>query len=1671
MLHKPADEALDWVAVRHVRHVQATAALVIFCQRTHQPSVRITVEHPQNVIQDLDQYICHYSTTILSVKAHIRRELALPDHRPIELKINQQVVSNCLQAAPRFNPTPSLGLAPPVPSQFSRDLMDSLDGARVPNTQEAALLATADDDIPTIGGGDDARAAVEKRKKIHGAEQSDAIFAAIFKKVDAKKSRLSQVLATPVAKNTGLVADTEKYAQIVERERPDWSSDLKRIGVAALCMYRSRSVDVGTVQHVQMIWIILGDRLLRAHNGRAYFYAERLGYFDVFGGLLPPELLFAASRFMLTLEGIFRREVPSGVERMDSAVITAIDSTVENAVAKISGDIPYAAKEAAALVSFRDNCDTMRSAGVADEDCIVKYDVLGNPVTFSSGRSPENSVYIGIRSQPLSTDPVLDAAVARVQKIYSQTFWPIPDAFVFGQAAQALAKRGYSVDTITMHWGPGGVGLSLLTSHLEAMYGHKNHKYFDPNIIFVDDELRKVVELLVDGFIFTSQDSLKKFATAEGVSGRLPHPILTKMFRIVGCTRLEVNKFLVFDDITEQNVESLMRRLAAVKIQARLFDRVHVEKNFGDAAAAGIFARDPDAKEFLMSSVGVAAGHRVQFAFEDDNGAEARRDIIVRHARCGGDRGITEKSPRQACGLLERTSNAAGPLQAEIDAPNSQGHGCKVPKEWLDFSMALVQECQNKMDFLTLPAFKAMPLPTSCKLPAPKPKAFQRLQTEGLWVGIGTVGKAADRIAPRIRTKNGMSALIDAAEKAAREAARSERAESVRRMESFIDTLASRDKRVQEIKRSRLFVDDSAGAQSIDQRLHKVLLTNTFDLDMENFSFCILPQMLKRLSLLDEKGNEFPAALSRASRMPRRLAVSLLPDVHRAAQQHEGKWAEASPFSYPWQGVQNNILQHVVNFICEERVNHLSLHFDGARVDVDRVAATGSSEDFCKGCSERVHATTGYAVTLRNKEHSYFFDLLPAKSAAVVDEGGPRSNEDNKHLLLRGNCIPCAFAAVTGQWQSVRQVEDFRKCRDVAELLGTRFFPRASLLDCREGGYLLHAENGGLPHCVGAAIQGGSVVVVCEKGAARKMSVFDFEECYASALDMKMPRRARGWTGCWISWLLADGTMTARSATRSNINSRRHNENLNFFELLRAKGLAVDDYDSGAPSSAGDQLFRRGNCIPCASAAVTGQWQSVREKIVEQQVEDFRKYRDVAELLGTRFFPRTSLQDCKEGCYLLHAENGGLPHCVGAVIQCGEAAICEKGKAQKMSVSVFAECYARALDIKTVAASRLDDGIDDDESAQLDRLLELLAAGDDEGSEASCDEESCDEGTVDVRSELLRALKAEMDAAKAAVGRGRQSRCILCPFKEFDMSSPKAKRNLLTHLSNYHNPEKKSQRTGARQMGCGNYVASGAKQMKTVFAMFDPDRCRGKSQGRYLERSAQMLQQGVKPAPTCLKIDRDTRLLLDDAGPTFINAAAVRPWPSEGPTTLARRVGGTYYSHAFAEILFKEFMLNYGHVRPTRARIVVRCAEAGSQLTHLLPQKVPQWLELLEDLLIAPFVRAARDLHMQQLLDHDEFVHMSVDATIRAAMRIEVQANDRDSAEKRAAAPFDDTVAKRRILTVRGRTAAVAGRWPIASEAARNIKEMLQMRPPQAALDQCRSIATGEPSGELYGQL
>ena len=85
----------------------------------------------------------------------------------------------------------------------------------------------------------------------------------------------------------------------------------------------------------------------------------------------------------------------------------------------------------------------------------------------------------------------------------------------------------------------------MFTAHIAAIYGAKNHRYFDPNI-FYNELMMKFVPLLKGGFLFSGQgkpngrksffrdDFKKKLAAAEGMAGRLPYAILKKLICLKG---------------------------------------------------------------------------------------------------------------------------------------------------------------------------------------------------------------------------------------------------------------------------------------------------------------------------------------------------------------------------------------------------------------------------------------------------------------------------------------------------------------------------------------------------------------------------------------------------------------------------------------------------------------------------------------------------------------------------------------------------------------------------------------------------------------------------------------------------------------------------------------------------------------------------------------------------------------------------------------------------------------------------------------------------------------------------------------------------------------------------------------------------------------------------------
>jgi len=158
---------------------------------------------------------------------------------------------------------------------------------------------------------------------------------------------------------------------------------------------------------------------------------------------------------------------------------------------------------------FNEWCQTeyVRASAVAYKDCVVVYDQDGAHVTHKKTRSPWDNIYFGIMRNTLTgLDPVLNAAIEKLNTAMSQTCWAIPGAFDFQQACQALARRGLNIDCITIYWGPGGVGLSRYSAHLEAMYGKENYCTFDANVFFEDGELRKQVLQMVGHMIYTCQE-------------------------------------------------------------------------------------------------------------------------------------------------------------------------------------------------------------------------------------------------------------------------------------------------------------------------------------------------------------------------------------------------------------------------------------------------------------------------------------------------------------------------------------------------------------------------------------------------------------------------------------------------------------------------------------------------------------------------------------------------------------------------------------------------------------------------------------------------------------------------------------------------------------------------------------------------------------------------------------------------------------------------------------------------------------------------------------------------------------------------------------------------------------------------------------------------------------
>ncbi len=567
--------------------------------------------------------------------------------------------------------------------------------------------------------------ACRKRRLIKGASTSSSDFSKMFSSyLQSATAALDTCVKTIPTTQATIVNIAERLTTLIRADHPHWSDRVVRLGVAALSFYRMRPTDMCAREHCLLLWIAEGGNSMRAHKGSCYIYND-VGSFTPYKGI-PPETTCARMKdFILQLEGLFRR-LPQGLKREDSELLQAVDTLlledesevtfvhkcmdaalfnlgddrlkpsrgqfaddagsgppsswpiwIAQALRKVGMQVQRELLEGRLLTYFIEWCDTpvSKKAGVCYADTCILYDVSDSLLVHHVEPSPKNDIYVYIPTPLL--DPVLESMVARLLQFFSQTFWCNFEVFQCTQAAQALCKRGENLDRCFIGESPGGVGQSLFTAHLAAVYKH-NHSYFDPNVWYMDEELRKQIEEFADSFILTGQeapngtrqlreDLFKKTMSADGIPGRKPYGLQTRMLELIGWKRLELNKMLRFGSVTETNFNSILRRCFVWKPKARFWDRDYLKDNYPDSHLDGIFPKCAELRTFLVSPAAIAASLRIQYGFEQKHSKEGCRQMIENYVVLGGDEGMTEERMRFACGLKprdKRQQTVSGPPDA-----------------------------------------------------------------------------------------------------------------------------------------------------------------------------------------------------------------------------------------------------------------------------------------------------------------------------------------------------------------------------------------------------------------------------------------------------------------------------------------------------------------------------------------------------------------------------------------------------------------------------------------------------------------------------------------------------------------------------------------------------------------------------------------------------------------------------------------------------------------------------------------------------------------------------------------------------------------------------------------------------------------------------------------------
>ena len=1218
------------------------------------------------------------------------------------------------------------------------------------------------------------------------------------------------------------------------------------------------------------------------------------------------------------------------------------------------------------------------------------------------------------------------------------------------------------------------------------------------------------------------EDLYKKHMSADPVPCRMPYAIVTKLVELVGWKRFEMNKLMRFTGVSEDSFPSLMRRSLCIELKSVFKDPEIIMREYAgrDAAALGVFPRDPTLKEFLKSGPAVAASLRLLHGFLGTNSEEDCRRIIESYVEHGVDRGLTRALLRKACGLSLELKPAAQraqvapthragcepapafPFQEQrerADLPPAERSLREMRDELQADHVALIQHMlKRNEDYMILTAAGRLTAGVWQHLPNAdaRKRRFDDLIQCGLWQTVGCRKAIKQACVPVFTTEKMLHDIVDIKRPDQCDRSYPELFDHLRFSKHWMSPTEHENRTTMvEHYRARIAALTRKGRLPVDARKCK---DDAIEAMGKLESHLVhMDKLYKELTLGQARTVVKYIEAGRSYELIRKSAVYEYKNDLRSRRYAVGSTYQVLP-----RAVRRKVMPECL-------------------IDYDIQAAQWT---FLSQLLNRLKITFPPGVEGFNFIHAY-----AAAPYEVRKSLNTKAGRDVKPLLLailNGGSIP----------------DDLQDCRDLIQLRNESRMLRWLVASAYPAA-VAQATADGRPWPEATAVfyawtAGEDVVLeawasfVSARSAAHLSLHWD---------GLLVDRRSVGDEAIWLSSVHSH----IESTTGFKVTIRRKDVNT-FLDLVRSCASTVDVPDRQELTS----LTMNGNCIPCSLAHLTESYKhfaDLCDRPCKENLDASRMgYRSYESLCSSfegleprfrslRMNPEMGLHVHKARLSLLHVEANNKGHCVACRYDgAGRCVLYDGREAFSISLIELEACGHEAADQSEIATLNLLDNVSPDDASM--RLLSLLAGvgGEEQSRDLDSQGQSPRRRVTAKRSPVslpvkLNSVSSNLDSQGQCTRRritakmspvdlpyqksmASSSSCLSLERPSASTSSgsglglkrPSASKPVPSVVSELETPsdllvkalreEVEGLELQASQLDCpfcpfrggfqkqnrlrkhiaskhvyekAFFCAGSTKQFRLVLALWDND-ClvRQRSPTRLLQRSADLLRCSVSPTLSKkvfgTEFDRMIRLVLDSTGARYVHAEHIEE--QVGPV---RCIGHYMYTQAFATLVFKEAVLAKGSIRETQSRVAQAVSLAGSELASLLPVNVKTWEKIVEDVMFSDAVVTMFKGLIREGFLASCFRHISVDCTFRAAFALIGQCSYRAPKRVRAQQAIPEEEMEHAICTIRGATGAVLEIALIPTESSEAISELCNQWV-QEYRGQVQHITTDNPSRRAF---